>query len=480
MNNNQHLSAFYDNVGFQHNEERPPPYSTQQKLYPSLPQEIPSYVAVTPQIINTHCSVTAGMPHFTRQRKDIKKWRYALCSALVGACVLAVIGILLWYFLYYRCLMGKPCKSGVKCLRHAQWCDGVTDCSDGEDEANCFRLYGTNSMLQMYSPGYRMWMPVCAEYWDNNYGRAVCEQIGYNSQDYVSYNQTRAGGLDLAGYMKLKPGGNYGSDLSIQFTYSQSCSARAVTLQCIACGKSSAGPSGRIVGGTHAVNGAWPWQVSLQIDQQHICGGSIISPYWVLSAAHCFQLYNKPRIWMVYSGDVSLYKMRFSAGKKVKSIIKHEGFSQINNDNDFALLKLETPLTFTGTVRPVCLPISGVNLSLEHQGWITGWGALRSSGSSPDILNQAQVTIYNRETCNRPDVLSGQVTETMICAGNLQGGVDTCQGDSGGPMVVQEGGVWWLTGVTSWGIGCALKNRPGVYGNVTYFIEWIHEQMQNG
>lgn len=129
------------------------------------------------------------------------------------------------------------------------------------------------------------------------------------------------------------------------------------------------------------------------------------------------------------------------------------------------------------------------------------------SGRSPDTLNQAQVTIYSRETCNRPDVLNGEVTKAMICAGKLQGGVDTCQvrkeflshrlshththqpeiyiysswvlqGDSGGPLVVKEGNVWWLVGDTSWGIGCAWENKPGVYGNVTYFIDWVYKQMQ--
>uniref|UniRef100_A0A3Q1H8D4 Transmembrane serine protease 2 n=1 Tax=Anabas testudineus TaxID=64144 RepID=A0A3Q1H8D4_ANATE len=477
MNNNQATPPVYVNMGFQHNEGRPPPYTPQQGLYPSLPQEPPSYVAVAPPTINTHYTVAAGTPYITGQKRGIRKchWRYILCSVLCAACVLAVVGVLLWYFLYYQCLMGKSCKSGGKCLSRSQWCDGVRDCSRGEDESHCFRLYGTNFTLQMYSSNNDRWMPVCAENWNNDYGKATCAQIGYSRQDYVSYSQS-ADSLNTNGYMKLNPGSSSGSSLQSRFTYSQTCSTKAVKLQCVDCGQSSSAPNTRIVGGTAAVNGAWPWQVSLQYNGFHVCGGSIITSSWIVSAAHCFQTYKNPQGWLVYSGDVSMYQLKMSVGKTVKKIIWHQQYKSLTNDYDIALLQLDTPLTFTRTVRPVCLPNIGVNLLPERQAWITGWGALRSSGSSPDILNQAQVTIYSRDTCNRPEVLDEQVTQTMICAGKLQGGVDTCQGDSGGPLVVKEGDVWWLTGDTSWWRGCALKNKPGVYGNITFFTDWIYEQ----
>lgn len=184
-------------------------------------------------------------------------------------------------------------------------------------------------------------------------------------------------------------------------------------------------------------------------------------------------------LWTVYSGDVSLIRMSFGSGKSVQKVINHEKYNSVNNDYDIALLKLSTPLTFSGRVKPVCLPNSGVDLSAGRQAWITGWGALRSSGPSPDVLNQAQVTIYSRDLCNRNGILDGQVTETMICAGKLEGGVDSCQGDSGGPLVAKEGSLWWLVGDTSWGIGCAWRNKPGVYGNVTHLLDWVHWQMQN-
>lgn len=479
MSNNQKNVPVYDNRGFQH-EERPAPYAPQYGLYPNLPQNVPSYANVTAATINTHYTLTAGTPHHTAQRKGIKNHqrKYILYAALLGLLILAVAGVLIWYFLYYQCLLGKSCKSDGKCLSPSQWCDGVQDCSHGEDESQCFRLHGTNSMLESYSSDNQMWIPVCAENWDTNYGQAVCEHMGYESQDYVAYGKTSVDSSQN-GYLKLEFGSDYKSPLQSQLTYSKSCSSEVVTLQCIECGQSSAAPSSRIVGGTEAENGAWPWQVSLQIHQQHVCGGSIISPYWILSAAHCFQSFFSPRLWTVHSGDVRLSTLSLRPGNTVSKIISHEAFDPDTNDNDIALLKLSSPLTFSKTVMPVCLPNAGVDLSAGREAWITGWGALRSSGPSPDKLNQAKVTIYSRERCNDRLVLNGLVTKTMICAGKLQGGVDSCQGDSGGPLVVKEGNVWWLAGDTSFGIGCARRNKPGVYGNVTFFLNWVYEQMQN-
>ncbi|XP_031752036.1 transmembrane protease serine 2-like [Xenopus tropicalis] len=130
------------------------------------------------------------------------------------------------------------------------------------------------------------------------------------------------------------------------------------------------------------------------------------------------------------------------------------------------------------SIQPVCLPNSGMFWEAGTASWISGWGSTYEGGSASPYLQYAAVPLIDSNVCNLTNAYNGQITASMICAGYLSGGVDTCQGDSGGPLVTQTNSTWWLVGDTSWGDGCARANKPGVYGNMATFLDWIYLQMR--
>lgn len=234
----------------------------------------------------------------------------------------------------------------------------------------------------------------------------------------------------------------------------------------------------RIVGGENAQLGEWPWQVSLHFKTGgHVCGASIISNKWLLSASHCFQTSSPENHvesnWQTYSGMQDQYKQEGVQLRKLKTIITHPEYNPMTFDYDVALLELDTPLEFTNTIHPVCLPADSHVFPAGMGCWVTGWGTLREGGSVARLLQKAEVKIINDTVCNV--VTEGQVTSRMLCSGFLAGGVDACQGDSGGPLVCFEerSGKWFQSGIVSWGEGCARRNKPGVYSRVTKLREWI-------
>uniref|UniRef100_A0A672JXE4 Suppressor of tumorigenicity 14 protein homolog n=1 Tax=Sinocyclocheilus grahami TaxID=75366 RepID=A0A672JXE4_SINGR len=235
----------------------------------------------------------------------------------------------------------------------------------------------------------------------------------------------------------------------------------------------------RIVGGQNSDVGEWPWQVSLHFQTSgHVCGASVISNKWLLSAAHCFiqpdSAYKKISNWLTYSG-LRDQNIKDSVQKRtLKNIITHPNYDSMTYDYDISLLELSDPLNFTNTVHPICLPAPTHVFSAGSSCFVTGWGTLREGGSVAQILQKAEVKVINDTVCNM--VTEGQVTSRMMCSGYLTGGVDACQGDSGGPLVCRSDvGKWFQAGIVSWGEGCARRNKPGIYTRVTKLRDWIRE-----
>lgn len=236
-----------------------------------------------------------------------------------------------------------------------------------------------------------------------------------------------------------------------------------------------------IVGGAPITINDAPWQALLAyVDSPsywQFCGGSILARQWIVTAAHCV---DDPTEWsyiQVASGVTNRNGLSLSDFVDVTQIYVHENWNSNTDENDVALLKLATPLDLNGTTRSaIALPlsVSATWPSYGTSGYITGWGDLSSGGSQPDQLHGATLQVLAGVGSSTCGLYGGSYKPTsMLCAGVPAGGVDTCQGDSGGPLAISESGQWILAGITSWGIGCANVNYPGIYTRVTRYVPWI-------
>uniref|UniRef100_A0A673CRH2 Peptidase S1 domain-containing protein n=1 Tax=Sphaeramia orbicularis TaxID=375764 RepID=A0A673CRH2_9TELE len=219
--------------------------------------------------------------------------------------------------------------------------------------------------------------------------------------------------------------------------------------------------------------GTWPWIVSIHKNGVYTCAGTLIADNFVITAAQCFSSSN-PNVgdWTVFLGHQRTNPNEVS--RTVTTIILHPNYDSNTNNNDIALLRLSSPVTFTDYIRPVCLAASDSVFNSGTDSWVTGWGTVQEGVllPFPGTLQEVEVPVLGNRQCNCLNGV-GTVTDNMICAGLLEGGKDSCQGDSGGPMVSKQGSVWVQSGIVSFGFGCARPNLPGVYSRVSQYESWI-------
>jgi len=230
----------------------------------------------------------------------------------------------------------------------------------------------------------------------------------------------------------------------------------------------------QIVNGHIANPCQWRWQVSFQGS----CGGTLIAPSWIISAAHCAGLRT------VTVGDFNIKSDRDNPGKvktfNVKQWIKHPKYKDPRgNSHDFALVEIEGIVETNECVGFAKLPSS--RLAPGKKCYITGWGTLSQDGRQPAKLQQAVVTTMSNAECKQN--YGNSISADMLCAqGKTDNGkiIDACQGDSGGPLVCEEDGKYIIHGATSWGRGCAKKNFPGIWARVFEVMDFIDEHLRGG
>jgi len=234
----------------------------------------------------------------------------------------------------------------------------------------------------------------------------------------------------------------------------------------------------RVVGGQEANPHSWPWQAHLSVCGKwygmlecNICGGSLIHPHWIVSAAHC--------VPSSASGTIILGAHAISYGGKqrvpvIKFVVHPSWNAPAMFDHDIAILELAQNAIITAEVSPICLPAATTCFEKSSACVVTGWGLTDERGGFPDKLQEVAVRIMEKEKCK---TFKGyeNVSPRMVCAGYEGGKKDACAGDSGGPLVCRiNGGAWVLYGVVSWGYGCARPGSPGVYAKVNVLLDFIN------
>ncbi|XP_015112608.1 testisin [Diachasma alloeum] len=263
----------------------------------------------------------------------------------------------------------------------------------------------------------------------------------------------------------------------------------------VPCGRGARGTRRpKVVGGEDTLPGEFPWLVSITRLGGHFCGGTVINSRFILTAAHCICTTTgtmPPRQLKVTLGEYNLRgpETPASVPTGVRNIVIHPDHKCGKYVDDIAILELESPISWTDSVQPACLPTArgekgyqgfgGVNAVAAGWGWL---GEDKSKYKRADILQKVNINIVENEVCREWYKSQGQKTRVVpqqMCAGHEDGGRDSCWADSGGPLMVGShyGDSTLVVGVVSSGIGCARPRLPGIYTRVSEYIPWIAAQM---
>ncbi|CAG9769987.1 unnamed protein product [Ceutorhynchus assimilis] len=433
------------------------------------------------------------------------------------------------------------CDTGNECVRLPFVCDGLDDCSDNSDEANhhcdtptALRLVNGTSAnegrLEIRHNG--IWGSICDDDFNEDAAKIACAALGYSGSASVKkdgfFGQTTGPiwldqvacqgnetslekcthwdwgesncdhsedvGVICGNSMYVEPKRNpkhFGGktnenieDLDLEPSDSSpepvSCGYRKdnIFLQ-------HDDVHFRVVQGSVATPGEYPWQAALQIKGHdktaHWCGAVVVSSKWVLTAAHCLEGYPKGA-FIVIAGE---YNIDEKEGTEQQAYIEeyylHENFRKGHKmGNDIAMILLKGKgFKLNQDIQPICLPDENADYERDLNCTISGFGTIQTGKSAySHKLRAAWIPVQKLDVCKMAHIYGENLGPGMICAGDLTGGIDACDGDSGGPLACLDDGVFTLYGLTSWGQRCGYANKPGVYVKVSYYKTWIEEIMK--
>ncbi|XP_021943330.1 chymotrypsinogen A [Folsomia candida] len=239
------------------------------------------------------------------------------------------------------------------------------------------------------------------------------------------------------------------------------------------CGVTSTQTSRRI-GGSEAALGEFPWRCNLNTTRFGgvFCTCTIISPNWIMTAAHCTKILRPSDILYIDIGDLDLTSQTETANYWVEAerVISHPAYERYTLSHDIALIQLKTPVTFSSTVQPACLPFPFAQINLEgSRATMSGWGMTVYGGPTGQRLMKTEVSIVPEHVCR--NAWSQQLAPNILCTSEM--GKSVCHVDSGGGIDFRSNGRWYAVGVTSaGGTGCRT-HYPNIFTKVSSYLDWI-------
>ena len=420
-----------------------------------------------------------------------------------------------------------PTFGPPECVKEEMVCNGVADCSNGRDEEDCYLLGGDVNNLSpgtAASAGYMgVWafnmsrylpmgvedgmgfeviyarsklacagvvgsvpsfelVPATGEY-EGMVG-VVDDEKGWQGAEMDNQELVFVEcGVKLCGTSSARSKRDLDKRIKRDDTYNVTCDERLAKMndaeqeifktsaeyaELCSLGDTDA----KIVGGEVSYPDSWPYTVALYRDGQFICGATIVSPEWVVTAGHCVFGYDEGKgfFYQVRAGMVRRQSQSpWQQFRHMVDVFIHPEYDNTYLRHDIALAKLNSPLYINRHVQTICLPHDAAMYpSVGSTCMATGWGDISEDGPSSEELREVQVPILAK--CGR----SYNNISYQICGGYTEGGKDACQGDSGGPLYCQDYlDNWYLGGVISHGRGCARAEEAGVYVRLAWYMDWV-------